>query len=83
MNARWWIECSAGQVNVVLCIKVDKRNKRMQNLEIRSKTTSHTRNTPNTEPDLVGDIIVDRSVSPPQTQGIPLILEFQKVFDHP
>lgn len=84
MDARWWIEASKGRVSIVLCIKIDKKNQKMQIIKYIPHPTPQyptTRNRPAVSAVEAATIFIDHSVTPPRTQGAPLMLEFQSLFD--
>jgi hypothetical protein len=83
MNARWWIGNSRGHVRIVICIKIDKKNRKIQILKYVPTSPPSLYNMRNQRPvgvDLVADISLDHSVSPPNIQGAPSVLEFTEVF---
>ncbi|KAL1982153.1 hypothetical protein VTN96DRAFT_1688 [Rasamsonia emersonii] len=86
-DARWWIEHSAGKVNIVLLIwirpsiKAIKIEKWVPGAAPVTKTSSCLRS--NAFPTLTEEITIDQSNTPSVIKGTPLRLEFDKIFDRP
>lgn len=63
-SARWWFQYSAGQVNLVICIKIDKANKNIRVLKYFPKEDSNARNRTVGDCKLDTDISIDLCSSP-------------------
>jgi hypothetical protein len=83
-DAKWWIESSRGEVQIVVLIKINRPRKLVTILKYvpgpRPVAYPNTRNSPNIVPVESATITIDQSVAPSQIQGTPLILEFDQVF---
>lgn len=85
-DAKWWLESSDGQVRMVILIKVNKTDHTIQILKyipIPHPATYSLRSQPTVMPSLDADVLVNISTIPPQVQGGPLTLEFDRLFDRP
>lgn len=70
-DAKWWIENSAGMVNIILTIWIRKA----------AKTLYIEKYIPGLPPSLAATVVIDRTASPTNVTGAPLVLEFDRLFD--
>ena len=84
VDARWWIQNSNGQVNIVIIIHVNPADKKIQIEKWISGSSAGTRVSPRLTqavfPTRTAQISIDQSATPFITTGAPLVLEFDKVF---
>jgi hypothetical protein len=84
-DARWWIEHSAGAVNLVLLIWIRPAGKKVKMEKWIPGPAPTTRRSPrfaqNIFPTCTAEISIDQSQAPSIIQGAPLVLEFAKLFD--
>lgn len=85
-DARWWIESSAGRVNIVLIIWVSKATM-VLHIEKYVPDSPLTRTSPRlprpVSANLTATVVIDCAASPTTVTGAPLVLEFNGVFDRP
>lgn len=85
-DARWWIENSAGRVNIVLIIWVNKATK-VLHIEKYVPGSPQTRTSPRlprpVSVNLTATVVINCAASPTTVTGAPLVLEFNGVFDRP
>jgi hypothetical protein len=87
-DARWWIEHSAGKVNIVLLVWIRPTVKTVKIEKWVSGPAPVTRSSPrlaltNTLPIQTAEITINQSNTPSVIVGAPLRLEFDKLFDRP
>jgi hypothetical protein len=87
-DAKWWIEHSARQVNIVILIWIRPACKKIKIEKWVPGTGPATRTSPrfaqsNAFPTRVTEINIDQSTAPSVIMGAPLLLEFDKVFARP
>ncbi|PYI01623.1 hypothetical protein BO78DRAFT_273661, partial [Aspergillus sclerotiicarbonarius CBS 121057] len=85
VDAKWWIENSKGEVQIVLIIQIKKQARRVLiEKYIPTKPSSGPMTRSRTAgrriiTQRVSEISIDHSTNPPVVQGAPLVLEFQRV----
>ena len=84
-DARWWIEHSAGAVNLVLLVWIWPAGKKVKMEKWIPGPAPTTRRSPqfaqNIFPICTAEISIDQSQAPSIIQGAPLVLEFAKIFN--
>lgn len=85
-DARWWIENSAGRVNIVVIIWVRKAS-RILHIEKYVPGFPKTRTSPRlarpVAANLTATIVIDSTTWPSTVTRAPLVLEFSGLFDRP
>lgn len=85
-DASWWIENSAGKVNIVLIIWIRKATKKLH-IEKYVPGLPQTRTSPRLSrpacANLVATIVIDCAALPATVTRAPLVLEFSGIFDRP